>query len=98
MSQHEEQHTNHSVSYGRLILIWLGLIAFTGITVTLAGIDIGRWVIITSLVIASIKSTLVLNVFMHLKFEDKVFKLFVLVAIATLAIFIGLTFFDYAFK
>jgi cytochrome c oxidase subunit 4 len=97
MSQHEEQHTQHSISYGRYILIWLGLLAFTGITVTLAGIDLGRWVIITSLVIASIKSILVLNVFMHLKFEDKMFKIFVLVAVATLAIFISLTFFDYAF-
>ncbi|MBA4311457.1 MAG: cytochrome-c oxidase [Chlorobiaceae bacterium] len=97
MSQHEEQHTQHSVGYGRYILIWLGLLAFTGITVTLAGIDLGRWVIITSLVIASIKSILVLNVFMHLKFEDKMFKIFVLVAVATLVIFISLTFFDYAF-
>jgi cytochrome c oxidase subunit 4 len=97
MSQHEKQHTQHSIGYGRYILIWLGLLAFTGITVTLAGIDLGRWVIITSLVIASIKSILVLNIFMHLKFEDKMFKIFVLVAVATLAIFISLTFFDYAF-
>jgi len=98
MSQNEDQNKQHSVSYGKNVLIWLGLIVLTGITVSLAGIDLGRWIIITSLVIASIKSLLVLNVFMHLRFEDKVFKVFVIVALATLAIFITLTFFDYAFQ
>jgi cytochrome c oxidase subunit 4 len=48
--------------------------------------------------IASIKTLLVLNVFMHLKFEDRMFRIFVLVALATLLIFIVLTFFDYAFR
>ncbi len=57
----------------------------------------GHWVIITALVIASVKSLLVLNIFMHLKFEDRVFRWFSLVALATLVIFIVLTFFDYAF-
>jgi cytochrome c oxidase subunit 4 len=90
-------HTSHSTSYGGLILIWFGLIALTGITVALAGIDLGRWIIVTALAIASIKSLLVLNVFMHLKFEDKVFRLFVTVAGVTLIIFFVMTFFDYAF-
>jgi cytochrome c oxidase subunit 4 len=83
--------------YGQLILIWLGLLSLTGITVSLAGISLGRWVIITALGIASVKSLLVLNVFMHLRFEDRVFRIFALVAGSTLAIFIVLTFFDYAF-
>ena len=97
MPHHENEHQPHTVSYGHYILIWLGLLALTGTTVVLAGIELGRWVIITALTIASIKSALVLNIFMHLKFEDRVFKLFVAIAIATLTIFISLTFFDYAF-
>jgi cytochrome c oxidase subunit 4 len=100
MAQNEEHksETMHSdVGYGQYILIWLGLLALTCATVALAGIDLGKWVIITALVIASIKSLLVLNIFMHLKSEDRVFTLFVILAVTTLAIFIGLTFFDYAF-
>ena len=62
-----------------------------------AGIDLGRWVIITALTIASVKTLLVLNIFMHLKFEDRTFRVFVSVAVLTLVIFIVLTFFDYAF-
>jgi caa(3)-type oxidase subunit IV len=39
----------------------------------------------------------VLSIFMHLKFEDRMFRIFLLVALATLAIFLVLTFADYAF-
>lgn len=87
----------HTVPYSQHVMIWFGLVAFTAITVALAGIHLGRWVIITALTIAAVKSYLVLNIFMHLKFEDRVFRLFGLVALLTLAIFITLTFFDYAF-
>jgi len=97
--QHDSHPTEkaHIVSYGSSILIWIGLLSLTGITVALAGIDLGRWVIITALTIASVKTALVLSVFMHLKFEDRMFRIFLLVALATLAIFLVLTFADYAF-
>ena len=99
MTEHEHQQGEdvHVVGYGRYVLIWLGLVGLTGATVALAGIDLGGWVIITALTIASIKGLLVLNVFMHLQFEDRVFRIFALVAGAVLLIFITLTFFDYAF-
>jgi cytochrome c oxidase subunit 4 len=97
MADHDGNHGTHIVGFGTYVLIWLGLLALTGLTVALAGIHLGKWVIITALAIASIKSTLVLGTFMHLKFEDRVFRVFAGVAILTLLIFIVLTFFDYAF-
>jgi cytochrome c oxidase subunit 4 len=98
----QELHTanetrDHSDSYARLIMIWFGLVALTGLTVALSGINLGRWIVLSALTIASIKSILVLNVFMHLKFEDRIFRIFVIVAGLTLAIFLGLIFADYAF-
>jgi cytochrome c oxidase subunit IV len=91
-------HQQHQlIGYGRYILNWLGLLALTCATVTFAGMNLGRWIIITALTIASIKSLLVLNIFMHLKYEDRIFRIFVGVAIVTFIIFISLTFFDYAF-
>jgi len=90
-------HAGHSVGYGQTLLTWFGLLALTGTTVALAGIDLGHWVIITALTIASVKTLLVLNIFMHLKFEDRMFRIFAGVAMLTLTIFIVLTFFDYAF-
>lgn len=99
MTEHERQHGDevHVVSYGRYVLIWLGLLGLTGATVALAGFELGRWIIFTALTIASIKGLLVLNVFMHLKFEDRVFRIFAMVAGVILLIFIVLVFFDYAF-
>jgi cytochrome c oxidase subunit 4 len=87
----------HVISYGQYFVVWLGLLALTIITVALGGVDLGDWVIITALTIASIKTLLVLNIFMHLKFEERTFRVFVLVATITFVIFIVLTFFDYAF-
>jgi cytochrome c oxidase subunit IV len=87
----------HVVPYGYYVLIWCGLLALTALTVSLAGIQLGRWVIITALTIASVKALLVLNIFMHLKFEDRSFRWFAIIAFVTLLIFFVLTFFDYAF-
>lgn len=101
MDNHSEQATQegggHAPGYGQLFVIWFGLLALTGLTVALAGINLGPWIVVSALSIASIKSLLVLNVFMHLKFEDRVFRAFVIVAGLTLAIFLILIFADYAF-
>ncbi len=88
---------SHAPGYGQLILVWFGLLALTGLTVALSGISLGRWIVLSALTIASIKTLLVLNVFMHLKFEERIFRVFVVVAGLTLAIFLSLIFADYAF-
>jgi cytochrome c oxidase subunit IV len=99
MTERTQQHSSeaHVVGYGQYILIWAGLMGLTGATVALAGLELGRWIIVTALTIASIKSYMVLNIFMHLRFEDRTFRLFATVAGLVLLIFIVLTFFDYAF-
>jgi cytochrome c oxidase subunit IV len=102
MEQHdhsvEHNGATHIVSYARYIMIWVGLVMLTGTTVALSGMDLGRWIILTALTIASIKTTLVLSVFMHLKYEDRMLRFFVLIVGVTFLIFISLTFFDYAFR
>lgn len=95
--QPHEESRMHGASDAQLVLIWCGLLALTGLTVALSGIDLGRWIILSALSIATIKTILVVNIFMHLKYEDRVFRVFVSVAVLTLVIFIALTFFDYAF-
>ena len=63
-----------------------------------AGIDIGRFTVATALIIAAAKSYLVLTVFMHLKSESKVFRVFLFVALCFLLISFVLMFADYSFK
>ena len=83
------------MSARRYVLIWLALLALTAITVATASAELGRISIVVVLAIAATKSTLVLLYFMHLRYEKRLLlKLLVPIAIATLAIFLGLTFME----
>lgn len=86
-------------NYQTYILVWLGLVILTGVTVSMAGLNLGRLSILLVLLIAAIKSGLVLGYFMHLKYEaGLLFKLMIPIVLAVLTIFIGLTFTDIAFR
>jgi cytochrome c oxidase subunit 4 len=90
----------HPVRPQTYVLVWVGLLILTGITVSLAGMNLGRFSISVALVVAAVKSGLVLNYFMHLKYEKglRIFKLMIPSIFAILVLFIGLTFFDVAFR
>jgi len=92
------EHKHHHVGYGTLILVWVALIALTSITVTVAGISLGVYTLFVALVIAAIKSSLVINIFMHIKFDEPIFKVFLLVSGFTLMIIFLLTFFDFIYR
>ena len=96
MSKHSE-HGQHVHSYSIYILVWLALMILTGVTVAVAGINFGTLTVATALIIASIKTFLVLSIFMHLRVEQKVFKTFVIVAFLFFLISIVLLFSDYSF-
>jgi cytochrome c oxidase subunit IV len=87
----------HGPKYGKYILIWLALMMLTVVTVTVAGINFGPLTIATALTVASVKSYLVLTVFMHLSFEQVAFKIFVGVSIVFILITFILLFADYTF-
>lgn len=94
---HKDETHQHMHGYGIYILVWLGLLTLTGVTVAVAGINFGTLTITTALVIASIKSYLVLTIFMHLRIEQRVFKVFLIVALFFFIISIVLLFADYSF-
>lgn len=82
------------------LAVWVGLIILTGITVSVAGRNLGRWSIVVALAIAAIKAGLVLSYFMHLKYEKSIglFKWMIPGIMILFVLFIGLTFFDVAFR
>jgi len=87
------------VTYKTYVRIWLGLVILTGLTVSMAGMNLGLFSIVIVLAIAAIKSGLVLSYFMHLKYETGLlFKLMIPIVLAVLTVFIGLTFSDVAFR
>lgn len=93
-----DTHSEQSHGYGIYILVWLALLMLTAVTVVVAGMDIGRFTVATALVIASFKAFLVLSIFMHLRSEGKIFKVFVLVSLLFLAVSFVLLFSDYSFQ
>lgn len=93
---HPEHTEHHIVSYGTQIKVWLALLALTAVTVLLAGnTHLAAVSGLVAFLIASVKASLVLAVFMHLKYEGKMFLLMGLVAVVTLGIIFALTFTDY---
>jgi cytochrome c oxidase subunit 4 len=91
------EQIEHKHGYGIYILVWLGLLTLTGVTVAVAGISLGGLTIATALIIASIKSYLVLTIFMHLRIEQTAFRVFVIVALFFLIISFVLLFADYSY-
>ncbi len=86
------------LSYGLLTVVWLGLMALTALTVTVARIDLGFMNVVAALGIASSKAALVIFFFMHLKDENRTIKAMVLTAFVILAIAIGFTFLDVGYR
>jgi cytochrome c oxidase subunit IV len=86
------------IGYGTYILVWLGLIGLTCITAAVAGINLAAFTLVVALVIALTKASLVVNIFMHVKFEDKIFKVFLGIAGFTIFVIFTLTFADVFFR
>ncbi len=95
MAEHEEHHL---VPYRVYVWVWLGLIGLTGVTVGAKYMDLQHIAIIAALVIATIKATLVLLYFMHIRFEKPVFAVMIAATLLTYVTFIALTFTDYPFR
>jgi cytochrome c oxidase subunit IV len=86
------------VPYGRYAAVWAALIALTGITLGASYLDMKHLAIFTCLLIAVVKSTLVMMYFMHLRYENRLFLKMLMIVLVTYAIFVALTFSDYAFR
>ncbi len=98
MATHESNKQTQQISYGTYVLVWLALIALTAITAVVSGINLAAFTIVVALLIALTKASLVVNIFMHIKFEDRIFKVFLGIAGFTLFVIFSLTFSDVFFR
>ena len=89
---------HHIVSYRTYGLILLLLLVLTATSVAVTQIELSRWATLAALLLASTKSTLVLAVFMHLKFDQRVYKVMAIFVVLVITAVIVLTFFDYGFR
>jgi cytochrome c oxidase subunit 4 len=88
----------HIISYSKLILVWLTLLGMTALTVWVSRLDLGVNRVWGALAIAALKGGLVIAFFMQMKYEGRLLRWLLFVALLTLAIFIGFTFFDVLYR
>lgn len=97
-AQHPGGGHVHITSYGTYFMVWLGLVALTAVTVTISGIHLGSLTLIMAMLIAAVKTSLVGYHFMHLKYDNAVIKVFVLVCLVIFLTFWILMFSDLSFR
>ncbi|HEY6001103.1 MAG TPA: cytochrome C oxidase subunit IV family protein [bacterium] len=77
------------------VAVWTALVALTATTVAVAkGGLLARYSVLGALAIASLKAGLVVGWFMHLRYESRLLRALVLMALAAVGAILALTFAD----
>ena len=79
-------------------MVWGALVALTGITVGVSYLDLKNIAITVALMIATVKVTLVILYFMHVRFDKAIVAYMLMAFVLTYAIYIGLTLADYVYR
>ena len=87
--------SSHIAPISMYVGIWAALMIFTGVTVFAATIELNVFNIVLALLIATIKGTLVVLFFMHLRYSTKLTMVTVVAAIFFLLILFSLSMTDY---
>ena len=93
--EHEKQHI---VPYRTFLLVLALLITLTLVSVIVTKVYLGTLTVAIALLIAAVKSSFVLRIFMHLKFENRMFTLMVIAIILVIFAVIFITLLDYLYR
>lgn len=93
-----KNHDDHITSYSLNWTVLLVLLILTTISILAIKMHLGAFTVALALILASIKVTIVLTYFMHLKFENLMLRLMVGGVFLLFAIVIVITFIDYYFR
>ena len=94
----EKEHEQHLVPYRLYLLVWAGLMGLTIVTVGAKYADLQHLAIFAAILIATVKASLVVLYFMHMRYEKRIIPIIILVALASFGVFLILTFTDYPFR
>lgn len=93
-----ENENEHIIPYRTFLIILGVLITLTLTSVAITRIYLGALTVALALLIAAVKSSFVLRIFMHLKFEKKMFTYLVLAITLLISVVIIITFLDYLYR
>jgi len=93
-----KNHDNHITSYTLNGTVLLVLLLLTTTSILAVKLHFGAFTVAVALILASVKSVIVLTYFMHLKFESLLLRLMVGGVFLLFAIVVVITFIDYYFR
>jgi len=96
MAMSDNKH--HIVPYRTYALVLLALLVLTAVTILITHIELSEWSTAAALLVAGVKTSLVLAIFMHLKFDQRIYKLMAVLIILLLGVVMVITFLDYLFR
>jgi cytochrome c oxidase subunit IV len=89
--------SEHVIPSKLYYLIWITLMVLTAVTAAVAFVDLGPFNTVVALVIATLKASLVVLFFMHVKYtSERMTKIVILAAIFWLLIMLTLSLTDYS--
>ena len=77
-----------------LLGVFFALLTLTALTVAVAQFDLGAWEIVITMLIATVKASLVAVYFMHLRYDSPFNALIFVFSLLFVALFIGFTLVD----
>jgi len=93
-----EKKKDHIIPYRTFLYVLVILILLTLTSVALTRIYLGALTVAIALVIAAVKSSFVLSIFMHLKFENRIITAMVTLVVLLICSVIIITLMDYSFR
>jgi cytochrome c oxidase subunit 4 len=92
MSAHEGEV--HAVPRKVYFTIFAALMVLTFVTVQASFIDLGRFGLVVALAIATVKATLVVTWFMHVKYSPRIIALGIVAGLVWFLLLVGIVFSD----
>lgn len=92
------EHKPHITSYTTQTIVLVSLIILTAISVAITRLEMGPLNTLVAMLVAAVKSAIVLAWFMHLKFDNKLFLIFTVLVITVFLLVMLVTFFDYLYR
>jgi cytochrome c oxidase subunit IV len=94
----EQQGAHHIIPYRTQIYVLLGLLVLTAISVAVTSVQLGPLTVTVALVLAASKAFIVLLYFMHLKFDNLLYTILLILTLFAIISIIIITFLDYLFR
>ena len=84
----------HIVPFRVLAAVWGALLLLTVVTVSAAGVDLGNLNLGIAMLIATVKATLVVLYFMHLRYDRPILAIVFITALLFVALFVSIVLLD----